>query len=216
VRVDRDLTTEKNLEVIDLLRSSAKSWTDDDTSRVGYVDYEVPEAGLEPQLLAVALDGQFESYFAGKEAPAAEDTADDGGDEATAPPGAAEVPLERSPETRLVVIGDAEFLSDFVARALGTTEGGFFDENLAFMQNLIDWINLDSDLIGIRSRSTGARRLDRVERGTEVTIEAVNYAAPAVFLVALGAWLFWRRRSAVPVISTAPARPDAAARRTTP
>ncbi|UCF66863.1 MAG: hypothetical protein JSV80_13915 [Acidobacteriota bacterium] len=160
------------------------------------MDYQVPAEGTKPQLLAVALNGRFESYFAGKQPPAAEGTGDaDGPGE---PP--AEVPLEVSPETRLVVIGNAEFLSDFVARALGRTEGGFFDANLGFAQNLIDWMNLDSDLLAIRARGGAARQLDRLERSTEVTVELSNYLAPLLALFGFGAYRLWRRRHVAPVV----------------
>jgi ABC-2 type transport system permease protein len=186
----------EGLEVIELLKSSDLSWTDDDTSRVAFVDYSVPAEGLGPRLLAVALSGEFESYFAGREAPR-DESAEGDGEESAAP---VEVPLMRSPTTRLVVIGNAEFLSDFVASALGTTDGGFFAENLAFMQNLIDWTNLDNDLIGIRSRGTAARRLARVEHGTEVAIEAMNYIVPLLLLLALAGHRIWRRRTARPLV----------------
>jgi ABC-2 type transport system permease protein len=186
-----------DVEAMELLKSSDRSWTDDDLTRVAYVDYEVPAEGTEPHLLAVALSGEIPSYFTGKEPPR-----DSGAPpaEGEAPAAPSEVVLEKSPETRVVVIGDAEFLSDFVARALGTQEGGFFAENLAFMQNLIDWTNLDNDMLGIRSRGAAARRLEPVERGTEVTIEAVNYAIPVALLLALAAYSVVRRRGATPLV----------------
>jgi ABC-2 type transport system permease protein len=186
------------LEVVEILRSSERSWTDDDVTRTAYVDYEVPAEGLESQLLAVALSGEFASHFEEREAPRAAPPAQD--DAADAPP-PTEVPLERSPETRLVVIGNAEFLSDFVARSLGMTDGGFFDANLAFMQNLIDWVNLDSDLIGIRSRGAAARRLVRVDRSTEVAIETMAYVVPIGILIALAGYRIWRRRNTEPIIA---------------
>ncbi len=201
--IELDKDKEKGLEVVDLLRSSARSWTDDDTSKVQYVDYRVPDEGTAPHLLAVALSGRFESYFAGKEPPPRPPAAGRPADSGDAKAAADEVPLTRSPETRLVVVSDADFLSDFVARALGRDEGGFFAENLAFTQNLIDWANLDSDLIGIRSRSAGPRRLERVERSTEIGIETANYVVPIVLLLAFGAWRAWRRRNAVPLVGPA-------------
>jgi hypothetical protein len=111
------------------------------------------------------------------------------------------VPLEESPETRLVVIGNAEFLSDFVASALNRAGGGFFLNNLAFVQNLIDWTTLDNDLIAIRARGGGARRLERTERSTQVIIETANYLIPVAVLCLLGAWRLWRRRNTVPLVN---------------
>jgi len=191
-----------DLEVTEILKSSPRSWTDDDPTKVGYVDYQVPAEGLGPELLAVSLTGKFPSYFKDREPPGS------GGDFAEeeveqAPP--TEVALEQSPDTRLVVIGDAAFVSDLVARALGL-DSGFFASNLAFVQNLIDWINLDNDMLTIRSRGTGVRRLARVERGTEVTIEIVNYAIPILALLMWGAHRYWRRRHAVPLVATTTAR----------
>ncbi|RMG45701.1 MAG: hypothetical protein D6718_06815 [Acidobacteria bacterium] len=197
VRVDEKKA--EGLEVTPILRSSQRSWTDDDTARVGYIDYTVPEEGTEPQLLAVALSGRFESYFKDKEPPKPEDDSE-------APP---EVPLAVSPETRLAVIGNAEFLSDFVARVLGRTESGFFGENLAFMQNLVDWMNLDNDLLEIRARGTVDRRLARLDRKEEVMFEVVNYLVPVFALAALGGWRLLRRRSVRPLVAApavAPAR----------
>ncbi len=192
-----DKTKTGDLEVQDVLRSSPRSWTSDDLTRVGYVDYEVPTEGLEARPLAVVLSGRFPSYFSGKSAPSADAPAAPDG---TAPAATKDVVLERSPETRLAVIGDSAFLSDFVAQALGTGESGFFVENLAFTQNLIDWMNLDSDLIGIRSRAAGVRRLDHVEKRDELTIEFVNYLVPLGALLTFGSFRLWRRRTSRPVV----------------
>lgn len=206
-------------ELIPLLRSSQLSWTDDDTTRVGYVDYVVPEEGTEPQLLAAALSGRFTSFFAG-ELPTAEPPTSPVGDE----PGGEEteedtaeerprVPLVQSPETRLVLVGNAEFLSDLVARSVGRIEGGFFLENLRFVENVVDWVGLDNDMIAIRSRGLGADRLERVERSAEMTIETVNYGVPVVALVLVGLYLSWRRRNTLPIVAL---REAAAPTRTQP
>ncbi len=197
------------LEVIEILRSSARSWTDDDLTRVPIIDYEVPAEGTEPHLLAVSLTGKFTSYYADREPPANADAAGDAEDEAGAVPST--VALKESPETRLVVIANAAFVSDLIARALNL-DSGFFASNLAFMQNLIDWLNLDNDMLGIRSRGTGVRRLDRTERGSEMAIEGVNYLIPAIALLAFGAHRIWRRRSATPVVQPRTASPTASPR----
>ena len=173
------------------MRSSPLSWTDDSTGRVSQVEYTVPEEGTEPRTLAVALTGRFQSYYADKAPPAADAAADGTGDEE--PSGPSEVPLERSPETRVAVIGNAEFLSDFVAQALGRQESGFFMQNLSYVQNLIDWINLDSDLLQIRARSTATRRLAPLDRASEVTIEVVNYLFPIAVLAGIGGAVLRRR-----------------------
>ena len=172
-----------------------------------FAEYAVPAEGTESQLLAVALNGKFKSYFADKQPPGTESgsvASEEGPDgEAAVPSGPTQVPLKESTETRLVVVGDTAFISDFVARALGRGHGGFFVENLAFVQNLIDWTNLDNEMLSIRARGGGARRLERTERATEVVIETVNYVVPVVVLLLLGVHHAWRRRNILPVVGVA-------------
>jgi len=211
VFVDEAATGE--LEVFPILQSSEASWTSDDLARVAFVDYEVPAEGTEPHLLAVALSGQFASHFAGRPAPggapppAAETEDDDAAEEA---PGPARVPLEESPETRLVLVGNAEFLSDFVARSIGQLEGGFFVENLRFVENLIDWTTQDNEMIGIRSRGLVSRRLEPVDKATEIVIELLNYLIPTVILLIVAGTLYWKRRHEAPMFESriSPGRPE--------
>ena len=185
----------EGLEALPILQSSALSWTDDDLANVNFVDYTVPEEGTEPQLLAVALSGRFRSFFAdGRRSGEAADAADEGSEDAS------RVALPMSPETRLVIVANGEFVNDFVAQSLGQLEGGFFVENLRFVENVIDWTGLDADMIGIRARGLASRHLDRVDRSTEVGLEAVNYGVPVVFLIGLGGYLYWQRRNAAPIL----------------
>ena len=186
-------------EVHELLRSSARSWTDDDPERAQSVRYEVPEEGTEPHTLAVALAGTFRSAWAGKQPPPPEKEVTDT---------AAEVPLERSPQTRMVVIGNAEFLSDFVGRMLGPVDGSFFEQNLAWMQNLIDWMTLDNELLGIRARGGEVRRLERLQPDAEFRIELANYAAVLCVLLAAGGLFVWQRRRESLRWQRVPVRPE--------
>jgi ABC-2 type transport system permease protein len=196
-----DETVAERVEVIPILQSSVVSWTDDDLSSVGFIDYEVPADGTEPQLLAAALSGRFSSFF--ESAPLAAVATDDDGDAASAERLNTRVSLQESPETRLVVIGNAEFLSDFVARALAQVDGGFYIENLRFLQNVIDWIGMDNDMLSIRARGQISRRLERASHGTEVFVEAFSYVVPVVSLLVLGLCLQLRRRRTVALVTGA-------------
>jgi len=182
---------EKKLTVIPILSSSDRSWTDGDVSHAARVSYTVPP-GTKPHLVAGALQGSFDSYFAGKPAPPVP------GDSSRK-----EVPLARSPETRLAVVGDAEFVSDLVARVLGRQLGDSFVQNLGFLQNLLDWMNVDNDLIAIRTRASSARRIQRLSSRAEVMIEVGNYLAPLVVLAGLGLARVWRRRRVAPIVRAA-------------
>ena len=156
----------------------------------------------------MALNGRFKSYYVEHPVPGAEaETAefeelDAGAEDSLQPPSPPPIPLEESPDTRLVVVGNSAFLSDFVARSLGQADGGFFVENLRFVENLIDWVSLDNDMMEIRSRGLVSRRLAAVDKSTEMTIEVINYVVPVVALVGLGLGLHYRRRNTVPLFET--------------
>ena len=193
-----------DLEILPILQSSKVAWTDDDVSRVGFVDYEVPDQGTESYLLAAALSGKFKSYFAGRPVPVRTPAQHDsplGEEDEALPIPVTEVTLEESPETRLVVVGNAELLSDFVAQALGQIDGGFFEENLRFAQNLVDWVSLDNEMLGIRTRGAATRRLVRTERPTQLALEWTNYLVPVLLLAFLGIYLRVKRRRVSPVTS---------------
>lgn len=181
----------KKLHVIRILSSSPRSWTDDDPAKAATVNYTVPP-GSQPHLVAAALQGSFDSFYAGKPVPPVP------GDSTRR-----EVAITRSPDTRLAVIGNAEFVSDFVARALGRQMGGFFVQNLGFVQNLIDWMNLDNDLISIRARGGATRPLPHLARRTEIAVEVANYLIPLAALAVFGLGRDLRRRRVAPLVTAA-------------
>jgi len=193
--IDRERAA--GLEVLPILQSSGSSWTDDDTLRVGYVDYEVPAEGTEPHLLAAAVSGRFASFFADRKPEVGTSAAEAAGE---AQAEESKVSLGQSPETRLVVVGNAEFLSDFVARALAQVDAGFFGENLRFLQNVIDWVGLDNDMLDIRARGWVSRRFERTGRGVEIGVETWSYVVPLVGLLLLGGYRQWRRRTTASLV----------------
>jgi ABC-2 type transport system permease protein len=180
---------QKRLKVTPVLSSSSRSWTDADPQKVAQASYTVP-LGSKPHLVAVALQGQFDSDWAGKPAPIAP------GDSTRR-----DVPIPRSPETRVVVVGDAELVSDMVAGALGRQAGGLYLQNLGFVQNLVDWMNLDDDLVAIRTRASAARPIHRMSRRAEITLEAANYLVPLLVLAGFGVARYGRRRRVQPLVA---------------
>jgi ABC-2 type transport system permease protein len=184
VRVDAEKA--KGLDLVPILRTSDLAWTSSDLSGVQTVDYQVPP-DTDTIDLAVALDGRFKSYFQGRQPPQPEGENEN-------PP--VRVTIEESPETRLVVIANSEFVSDFVARALGGMDGGFFAENVRFVENLIDWTTQESDMIAIRSRGASSRRLAKTDRTTQITFESINYILPAMLIIVLGVSRYTSRKRA--------------------
>jgi ABC-2 type transport system permease protein len=167
-----------------LLRTSDESWVQ--RSSAILPDFEAyPQTGFgregEPaaQVVAVAAQGSFPSFFADKPDPTWEVEAP-GGEEGV--PDRSGRTLDRSlPDARLVVLGSAEFGSDLMI-SLGQQLGGeVHRSNMMLLFNLIDWCTEDSDLLEIRSAGSMARTLRPVGELEKLVIEALD-----AFLMLLG------------------------------
>ncbi len=127
--------------------------------------------------LGVVVQGSFTSAFANKPAPV--DTAAG----AIQPTGQ---PLAKSADTRIVVIGDGDFIRD---QYLGNRD------NLTFFANMVDYLVDDAGLITIRSKDVASPPLEQVSDGTKRMVKYANLALPP--LLVLGYGLFrWRMRKA--------------------
>jgi len=110
-----------------------------------------------PFVLAYTLEGMFDSHWAEQPLP----TEDDG------------TPVNRtiekkSPETRMIVVGGAEFLR--------TSAQVFL--------NMVDWLAQDDELISIRPRAPGSSILESLEPETQRLIGLTNVAGlPALFII---------------------------------
>jgi ABC-2 type transport system permease protein len=131
--------------------------------------------------LAVALTGTFTSFFAGQPVPAPSDSA-----AAVAAP--SPQTIAKSPETQIVVVGDADFAMDQFASQ--------YTQNMSFAQNAVDWCTMGDQLIAIRSRGGAIRPLKPMSDGTKSAIKLANMVLVPLLVVAFGL-LRWtmRRRS---------------------
>ena len=181
IELDEDI----GLDVTELLRSSAGSWTSTSTNVIPQFDEQgisafTPEGELGERLLAVSLQGQFNSFFAGKtsplleEAPPEEEGDDPDEQEADEPTYASVV--EKSPESaRLFVFASNGFLADQTLRMVGAADGMFYTNSVQLMANLVDWSLEDDSLTGIRARGNFNRTLPPMESAEQSTIEYLNY-----------------------------------------
>ncbi|GIW72219.1 MAG: hypothetical protein KatS3mg102_1761 [Planctomycetota bacterium] len=96
--------------------------------------------------------------------------------------------------TRLIVFGDADWLSDLAAGALARS-GRDYRNHVALLESLIDWAMEDLALLEIRGRGGRARPLEALDRAAMRRIEILNHAGPAllVLLFGLGRWGARRR-----------------------
>ena len=99
----------------------------------------VPTGETESYATVAALAGQFDSYYAEREIPdltPGDEAEGEEGDESSGllAENVPTVELLESPETRLVVVGNALFATDQFL--------GQFPENTVFLLNAIDWMTL--------------------------------------------------------------------------
>ena len=104
------------------------------------------QGGQRSQLpLAVTLSGTFSSYFSARPLPTRP---------GEAPP---KGPLlTKSPETRIVVVGDADFASDMIQY----TQAAY---NMSFLSNCAEWLSQEDDLLAIKTRAQVDTRLARIQ-----------------------------------------------------
>lgn len=200
VVLDEEKNTERHAET--LLFSSPDSWVKEDISIEEdfetYPDFGyaiAPEEERASYPLAVAVQGRFESYFKDRPnplAPEAEEGTDTAGTEGARSDSSV---IEASPEdTRLVVVGSAEFLDDFILGLMGVLAADQASANLLFLQNLVDWSVEDIDLLSIRARGDTIRILRPMDEQEQLSVEILNYSLALLALIIVAG--VWRWRSA--------------------
>lgn len=154
------------------------------------------------QRLAVMVEGQFDSMFAGKPSPLLPPAATPPPPQAKpgAPPPPAKPTLDRviqhSPESaRLILLGSSAMLSDQVIRLIGETFGTSYTKPTEFVQNVVEWSLEDQGLLSIRGREHFARTLAPLSRQAQATWEYLNYGAALGGLALV--WALNRRRRRV-------------------
>lgn len=187
---------EKNQDrrVIELLSSSAEAWTDasediqPDFEAHGPMGFAVgKDRGRKP--LAIAVEGRFRSFFAGKPSPLLEqpeaaneeDPAEDasmehdgGEDEQPAPISGV---VETSPASaRLILIGSSSFLTDTAISLATEATRTVYTKPLELIQNAVDWSLEDRGLLSLRGRGQFSRLLRPLDRQQQMFWEYLNYA----------------------------------------
>ncbi len=130
-----------------------------------------------PFALGAIVKGKFTSFFKDKEVP----KKDEG------EPVSEDPIIPQSPDTRMVVLADANFLQDqFVVPGL---------DNLTMVLNLIDWLVQDERLIAIRSREVSSRPIGEVSDAARRSVKYLNLIIPPLLVIIFGL-IRWQLRMA--------------------
>jgi ABC-2 type transport system permease protein len=197
--IDVDPEKNKKRRVIRLIESSDKAWLSDSLEiQPDFATYDPlgfpvgKERGR--QLLAVAVEGRFESYFRDKPAPlAAEPDAPD--PDAAAPdsepqakPPAVTRIVDHSPESaRIVLLSSNTFVTDDLLNLAASGLGTRYLKPEQLIENTIDWALEERGLLAIRGRAQFSRMLDPLAQETRMFWEYLNYglALAGLLLIAV-------------------------------
>ncbi len=163
--IDTSLASSKQVRAEVLVRSSQRSGKQTGFIAIDPFQRLTPADLSEKHIpLAALFEGSFASFFADKE-PRTEHPA--------------------SPETRVIVVGDGDFMKD---EYLGARD------NVVFFANIVDFLADDAGLITIRSKNLAQSPLEQVEDGTKRILKYVNLLLPPLIVVSYGVFR-WRRRA---------------------
>ncbi|MGA3285917.1 MAG: Gldg family protein [Bacteroidota bacterium] len=165
--LDTTLAANKELKAEVLVRSSKHSGRQSGFVMIDPFHRYTPEELAESNIpMAAVVSGSFKSFFEGK-SPVPHTT--------------------KSPDTRIIVVGDGDFMKDDFAGNRG---------NLTFFVNIVDFLADDAGLITIRSKDIDQPPLEQVSDGTKKILKYGALLLPPFLVIGYGL-LRWRRRIAL-------------------
>jgi gliding-associated putative ABC transporter substrate-binding component GldG len=174
-----------------LVKSSKKSWI-----AAGNFDlnpqqkWTTPPEGFKQSTVMAYLAGNFKSYFAGKSVPPVNEADTAKKDSLSKSPDKSR-DIVTNGKGHLIVAANANFL---------TAQFGGMPGNIAWLQNVVDWLSSDENLIGIRTRTMVDRsiRKDELKEGgaTSAIVRLTNLLLMPALVIITGLLIFFRRREA--------------------
>lgn len=169
------------ITITTLAQSTPFSWT-----RKGFYilnpqqKFYSPGIKTESYPLILTAHGKFKSFYADKPIPTTEEKKDKKKTEVK------RQTIKESPETQIIVIGNSRFITnDFLTQ---------FRDNQIFFLNIIDWLTLGEQLIGIRSRGATDRPLQKTTEHIKTLIKSINMFGVPILLILFGLIHFYLRR----------------------
>ncbi len=195
----------KNIKITKLLESSDASWLSD--SKKIIPDYQLypssgfPPSDMKPSTLGVVAEGEFSSYFAGKENPLLKQPAEEEKDEGE--PAEKKEPeqvisgiIEKSSDSaRIILFASNEFVADQTLQISASVGGNRFLNSLQLIENSIDWSLEDRGLLSIRSRGHFSRTLAPMTKSQQLFWEGLNYFLTLLGVICLFLLYRWLRNN---------------------
>jgi len=139
--------------------------------------------------MAMTINGEFKSYFAGKKLTFTD---------ADRPDSEIQI-IEKSPgDTRLVIFGSGDFINDTFLELSQTMSEERYLSNLQFVQNAIDWVVKDEGLLKLRGRTIYVRLLDPMSDSQQQIWEFMNYGVMIIGLLLIGVLWSLKKRTEKP------------------
>ncbi|MFP4444961.1 MAG: Gldg family protein, partial [Desulfosudaceae bacterium] len=186
LQIDADRLAENGTRATTLFSSSDQSWTQRERVTFNPMFTRPPSAGEERQSfpLACLLEGEFPSYFAGRDIPVrktgeSEQNAAGNGDGKTAVT-AADRLIEKGKPARIFVMGSSQMLADHML----DREGRF--PNSIFIMNLLDSLNNRDQMAVLRSKQQAHNPIYDLSGSTKSLIKWINIAGLPVLVLLCG------------------------------
>jgi len=170
--LDTSLAGPKGLKEQVLITSSKRSGRQSGFLMIdAFHRYTAEELGESSIPLAAVVEGSFKSFYADKPMPGIVGSS---------------TPLLSSPESRIIAVGDGDFMKDDFSRNPG---------NLTFFVNMVDYLADDAGLITIRSKNVAIPPLDQISDSSKKILKYGDLLLPPVAVIGYGL-ARWRRRLA--------------------
>ncbi|MCK9506275.1 MAG: Gldg family protein [Porticoccaceae bacterium] len=199
-----DMEKQEGRTITELLHSSTDAWLSDSLEVMPSITGQggsafTPEGERQAYLLSVVSEGRFDSYFAGKPSPLAEQKQSDADDPSQGESEESESDtsedekalqldrvIEHSPESaRIILFSSNDFLRDQVIEIAGSAQQSEYLNTLQLAANAVDWSLEDAGLLSIRSRGHFNRTLPPMEHGRQVFWEYLNYGLAILALAVI-------------------------------
>ena len=192
-----------NRIITELMHSSEGSWLSSSTEVLPQLTSQgvsrfYPEGEIGQHLLGVISQGQFNSFFAGKESPLNKQESESESDSSSPPneqnPQAEDIEenkeiqissiIEKSSTTaRIILVSSNDFLRDQILQLAASSQRSEYVNTLQLAANAIDWSLDDSGLLSIRSRGHFNRTLPPMEQDEQKFWEYLNYGLAILALL---------------------------------